>query len=122
MTASSRSQWQFWALLLIVLLVSISPSLSDNGAAWEAGAINAAATGVILLVLAVFNVERHAYWTDRCQIGSGLWLMGSPYLLGYGNTSLAQRHFAIGVVLVAIGAFSLLQERICRLFRSSHRL
>ena len=122
MTAPSRSQWQFWALLLSVLLVAISPSLSDNGAAWEAGAVNAAVTGVILLVLAVFSVERHAYWIDGCQIGSGLWLMGSPYLLGYGNTGLAQRHFAIGVVLVAIGAFSLLQERICRLLRAGRRL
>lgn len=79
----SRSQWQFWAQLLSVLLISISPSLSNNDAAWEAGAINAAVTGVLLFVLAVFNVERHAYWTDSCQIGIGLSLMGSPCVLGY---------------------------------------
>jgi hypothetical protein len=121
LTAPPRRQWQFWALLLSVLLVAISPSLRDNGTAWEAGAINAAVTGMILLVLAVFSVERHACWTDGCQIGGGLWLTSSPYMLGYGSTVLAQRHFAIGMVLIASGVFSLLQERIGRLFRAGGR-
>jgi hypothetical protein len=117
----SRNRWQFWGLLSCVFLLSVGSSFSTSSEAWEMGALNAAAAALLLLGLAVFDVENRAPWTDFCQIAIGLWMSLSPHFLGYEPIEMARRHFAIGLVLVVLGVFSLLQESICRLFQSNRR-
>lgn len=67
----------------------MSPSFNGSGAPnWETGAINAALTGVLLLGLALLDLQQHSQRTDSYQIVLGVWLCASPYLLGYENADL----------------------------------
>jgi hypothetical protein len=86
------------------------------------GAFKASSATLLLMRLAVLDFENRAPWTDFCQIAIGLWMSLSPHFLGYEPIEMARRHFAIGLVLVVLGVFSLLQESICRLFQSNRRL
>jgi hypothetical protein len=115
------NRWQFWALLVCVFLTIVSPSVSGSASDWEIGAINAAVAGLLLLGLALLDVDRHSHWTDIYQIALGLWLCVSPYILDYQSANLVHRHLAIGAILVVLAAFSLLWESLCTLLRDSRR-
>ena len=79
---------------------------------WEIGAINAATVGLLLLALAGVELVHHQVWTDLGQLALGLWLAGSPHLLGYANAgNFALGHAAIGTVLVVLALHSLFLGR-----------
>ena len=112
-----RNRWQFWGLVLAVLLIVISPSLGGDPD-WELATKNAAVVGMLLICLAGFELARHHRWTDVGQLMIGLWLTGSPHLLGYQSDGFFMRwHGTIGVVLAVLALFSLFQLQIRKLLR-----
>lgn len=118
----NNNRWQFWALLIFVFFISTSPALGDgNDPAWDVGAMNAAAIGLVLLGFAVYEVQEHSARTDGGQIALGCWLWISPHVLGYSHIALAKHHLALGTILILLSAVSLLQERLCSLSRDSRR-
>ena len=111
-----RNRWQFWGLVLCVVLIVMTPSFAGE-ADWEIGAINAAAVGLLLLVLAGLELVHHQSWTDVGQFALGLWLAGSPFLLDYESAdNFAIGHVAIGVLLVVLALLSLFGGRIRKRF------
>jgi len=107
----SRNRWQFWSLILSIFLIVMMAPLAGE-ADWEIGAINAAAVGLLLLALAGVELVHHQVWTDVGQLALGLWLAGSPHLLGYANAgNFALGHAAIGTVLVVLALLSLFRGR-----------
>lgn len=69
---------------------------------------NAAAVGIVLVALACLEFVQHQLWTDVCQLLLGVWLAGSPRLLGYWTpVGIAQWHQALGGFLVALALLSL---------------
>jgi SPW repeat-containing protein len=111
-----RNRWQFWGLVFSVFLIVLTPSLAGD-ADWEIGAINAAAVGILLIALAGFELVHHQSWTDVCELGLGLWLVASPYLLGYANAgNFARGHGAIGVLLAVLALLSVFGGRLGKRF------
>jgi hypothetical protein len=111
-----RNRWQFWGLVFSVFLIVLTPSLAGE-ADWEIGAINAAVVGILLIVLAGFELVHHRFCTDVGQLVLGLWLTGSPHLLDYGSAdNFARGHKAIGTLLVLLALLSLFGDRIHKRF------
>jgi hypothetical protein len=105
-TAPSDDDWQFWGLVLTVFLIVMLP-LGDEPNR-EMALANAAAVGLILIAIALLAFAQHQVWTNIGQLLLGLWLAGSPRLLGYWTpTGIAQWHQALGGFLASLARLSL---------------
>jgi len=97
-------RWQDWLALALGLWLLISPWLlgfSDVGvAAW-----NAVLVGVGIALFAAAALAKPADWQEWVALAFGVWLVISPWLLGFGEQhAVAAWHQVIVGLLVGIDA------------------
>jgi hypothetical protein len=93
-----------WVNVLLGLWLIISPWVLrlDGGAA----AANNVALGFLVLIVAIFSIvaapENHAAaWVN---VGAGIWVFISPWVVGYATQSAALKNDAVvGVLVVLFG-------------------
>jgi len=86
------------------------------GAPWILGfagmgtaANNAWASGLILVALAVASVIAYSVWEEWAMAALGLWLIVSPWLLGFAEVQeVLWTHVIIGLAAIAVSAAALL--------------
>ena len=72
----------------------------------RAGTIDLRASGVAVAVISIAAIVAYASWEEWANVLVGLWLIGSPWILGFAHTRAM--HFSIG--LGAIVTFMALLE------------
>jgi hypothetical protein len=100
--------WEDWAGMIAGALIAASPWLigqtSQNVVIW-----NAVAVGTLVLVLAALQLASLQLWEEVGEVLCGLWLIASPFNLGYAGT-LAISHFVLGAVVILLAAIELWQD------------
>jgi hypothetical protein len=67
-------------------------------AAW-----NAWASAAVMAILALAALLRHAEWGEWLEGAAGLWVVASPWLLGFaGVTTALWTHVVIGLVVLVV--------------------
>ena len=102
--------WQDWADLLLGLAVLVSPWLLDFSTSaaptWDAVIVGSAV--VILSAVAIAHLEP---WEEWLQIGLGLWLIVSSWMLDYGEAHKALAcHVGLGLMITLLAASELWEE------------
>lgn len=103
--------WEDYLGLMLAVAVVLSPWFREEF--WP-GAVytNAAAIGVILLLLAQFELIRSRRWEEMAEMACGLWLIASPHLLGYAQGGhLRFWQWALGAAVIALAALEFWQSR-----------
>lgn len=107
LTANTKGRHtQDWFNLGLAVLLFLSP--------WLLGfmgdirpARNAMIIGVMLAVLAVAALSTFAEWEEWLNLALGLWLMASPWLLGFtGNYYAFWTHLILGVLTGGASAWA----------------
>jgi hypothetical protein len=103
-----HSTWEDWAGIGLGVLVGMSPWFT--GAA-ESGVViwNSAFVGVLVLGIAALEFVDLRRWEEVVAFGCGLWLMASPFVLGYGG-SLGIWHLALGALIAVLAVLELWQD------------
>ena len=96
-----------WINLILGLLLVISPWLfgfvATTSAMW-----NAVILGVIIAALSILAISAYARWEEWVNALAGLWVIFSPWFLGFsGVASAAWTHFIVGIVVVVIAAIEM---------------
>jgi len=76
----------------------------------DAIVVNALATGLVIVALAVLEITVPPRWEEPFEMVAGVWLAFSPYWLGYGDP-LRTAHIVIGAFVVILAAVKLWQDR-----------
>ena len=76
--------WEDYVGLALAVAVGLSPWFREEFLP-SAVYTNAAAIGVILLLLAQFELIRSRRWEEIAELACGVWLFVSPLLFGYAN-------------------------------------
>jgi hypothetical protein len=102
--------WEDWAGMLIGVLIGFSPWLAeqqgDQAVMW-----NAVLVGALVLALAQLEYVSLQRWQETGEIALGLWLIASPFILGYAEAgTLRYWHFILGAIVVLVGALELWQD------------
>lgn len=109
--------WEDWAVILLGLFILLIPwsglAVVDNQqtAATNLATINAVAVGVLLILLGAFELARLNRPIEFGILLAGLWLMTSPYVLGFAAAkSLAVWCYGLGAVATGLGLLELWQD------------
>ena len=98
-------RWQDWVNLVLGLWLVVSPwilAFSHNGAAlW-----NALIVGAIFVVLSLLALSDAKPWEEWSELAVALWLLVSPWVLGYSALSAAMWNAVVVAVIVGVLAYS----------------
>lgn len=107
--------WEDWCGMLLGALIIVSPwfpILEDVPVAGQPIIIlNTVAIGLVVFSLAQLEYVALQRWEEVTTIVVGLWLIVSPYVLGYsGEGFMRLYHSSLGVVVVLLGVLQLWQD------------
>ncbi len=103
-----KQHWQDWLMVVVGAWLVASPLLLPYfvpGTSFTGGyvAMNFYITGLIILALGIAEIMSYRLWEEVADIAVGLWLLASPWILGFDMNSPAKWN-AIIVALVVIGS------------------
>ena len=61
--------------------------------------------GLFIAVLAVAALAAFAVWEEWLSVIAGLWLIGSPWLLGFEDSDTVRIYVVTGTIVAALAAF-----------------
>ncbi|MGE5547366.1 MAG: SPW repeat protein [Solirubrobacterales bacterium] len=105
------SYWQDWLNLLIGVWLFISPwalGYSTTGAAsW-----NSWVFGVVVAAIALAALIQFARWEEWLNVAAGLWLVVSPWVMGFADQQVpVWNHVTVGLLVAALALWDALVHR-----------
>jgi len=101
------SHWQDAGNLLLAVWLFVSPWLL-NYSQEQLPAWNSFAVAIIVGVFAIAAMIKFAQWEEWITIAVGVWLIISPWLLGYAATVAAmQNHVVIGAFVIILAGWEI---------------
>lgn len=98
-----KSGWQDWADVVLAVLLFIAPWILQF-AGTPAAAWNAWIGGIVVAALAISALLRFAEWEEWLIALVGLWLVLSPWLLGFAAMAAAMWSTVILGALIVISS------------------
>ena len=103
----STRRWQDRLIFLIGLWLFVSPIVFGYPSE-SAPAINAYIAGLIMAILAAFDLYQTHVWAVVLNILVGVWTMASPWLIGtVGDQMMTTSLVASGVATVVLGLWEM---------------
>jgi hypothetical protein len=108
--------WEDWFGMLLGVLIVVSPWFPFSShdvidAERSTMILNTFVVGMLVFGLAQLEYVALQRWEEIAEIALGLWLMASPFVLGYsGDDLLRAWHVALGAIVVLLGALQLWQD------------
>jgi SPW repeat-containing protein len=106
---STKIKWQDWTNLAFGLWVFVAPwvlqqsATAGDGAVWNSWIVGVAVAALALAAMFAFNV-----WEEWVTVGLGVWLLASPWILGFSSTALMTWNAVIlGVLIAAMAGWAL---------------
>lgn len=117
----ATKRWQDWVNLLPGLWLFISPWALDyathQNAAW-----NAYVAGAGIVVFAAIAAYMPKAWEEAVNTVFGVWLVLSPYVLGFAvHTAVAFNTVAMGVLVMAFAVWAMFSDKeFCKRWYDGH--
>jgi hypothetical protein len=110
--------WEDWFGMALGLLIVVSPWITgeSNHGFGQQSEPGLAILNTILVGILVFGLAQMEYivlqrWEEACEMALGLWLIVSPYVLGYSSDgALRFWHTGLGGVVILLAALKLWQD------------
>ena len=93
------------ANLVLGAILFVSPWLF----AFDAGppSQNAIISGIVIAALSIAALTNFAIWEEWLNLIVGLWVLVSPWLLGFQGTTAMSAHVIIGLIVAVLAAVEL---------------
>lgn len=104
-----RRAFQHWSIITVAIVITAAALMGE--ASDVDVAMNAALLSLVLLVSTAFELVGLHFCQDTSELLCGVWIAGSPFVLGYAYTGqLRYWHFASGALLVLLATFNLCKD------------
>ncbi|MHC2619121.1 hypothetical protein ACVIW2_001153 [Bradyrhizobium huanghuaihaiense] len=112
---NTHRTWEDWSGMLLGALIVVSPWFPIQDQPGVVGdsmiILNAVAVGLIVFGISQLEYVALQRWQEVATILVGLWLIASPYFLGYsGEGFLRLYHTSLGAAVVLLGVLLLWQD------------
>jgi hypothetical protein len=107
---SSHRSWQDWLCVAAGIVVFVFPWIVE-GSTSQTAVLNGVVIGLVIAAIGALELTALQRWEEWCQLLFGLWLIVSPWLLGFSHFStLTTANVVLGAVVALIGAYELWQD------------
>jgi hypothetical protein len=93
------------ANLILGAILFVSPWI--YGFASGAQSQNAFISGIVIAVIAIAALAAFAVWEEWLNLIVGLWVLVSPWVLGFQGTTAMTVHVVIGILVAVLAAIEL---------------
>ncbi|RXH26820.1 MULTISPECIES: SPW repeat protein [Bradyrhizobium] len=111
---NTHRTWEDWCGMLLGAAIVASPwfPIQDPAVnAHQTMILNTVAIGLVVFGISQLEYVALQRWQEVTTILIGLWLIASPYVMGYsGDGFLRVYHTGLGAVLVLLGVLQLWQD------------
>ena len=102
--------WEDWFLIGLGGLLLLTPALVP-GEIPPPVLYSTLSVGVVVMVMALFEIALKGRWEEIIQFVLGVWLAASIFVLDYGIANeLRALHFEIGALVALMAAFEFWQD------------
>lgn len=125
---TTHRTWEDYAGMALGAAIAVSPFIfaETAGHAWHnsflefalgrslnhAVLLNAMVVGLLIFILAAFELDRQDRLQEATEFISGCWLIASPFALGYAASGqLRWWHFSLGALVALFALLELWQAR-----------
>jgi uncharacterized membrane protein YqhA len=91
--------------LILGAFLFFSPWIFDFAAGAQTQ--NAMVSGIIIAVLSIAALAAFMEWEEWVNLVVGLWVLVSPWVLGFANTTAMAVHVIVGILVAVIAAVEL---------------
>jgi hypothetical protein len=100
-----KIDWEDIVNFVLGVVLVVSPGFFSY-ADQVAPTFNAWYSGFAIMALAVAAMFEFARWEEYLNIAVGLWLVASPFLLGYAAMdAITTTHLTVGVIVTALAGY-----------------
>ena len=93
------------ANLILGAILLVSPWALDFSSG--APSNNALISGLIIVVIATAALTAFAFWEEWLNLIMGIWVLVSPWVLGFTGTTAMRVHLVIGIVVAVLAGIEL---------------
>jgi hypothetical protein len=91
--------------LILGAILFFSPWIFDFSAGVQSQ--NAIISGAVIAVLSIAALSAFAEWEEWLNLVVGLWVLVSPWVLGFADTTAMWVHVVIGIIVAVVAAIEL---------------
>jgi SPW repeat-containing protein len=106
---NTHRTWEDWLGMALGLVILVSPWLVYPLRV-ELPMLNAIFFGGAILLLAESELVDLHRWEESLELLCGLWVIASPFMLGYSESYLAIWHWALGGIVALLAVVELWQD------------
>ena len=105
-----RRNFQHWSIVVLGILIPAAALIGESSDIDVP--MNATLLSLVLLGSTAFEMLRLHRWQDAIEFICGVWLIGSPFVLGYDRVGqLRYWHIASGTLLILLAVFNFWKDR-----------
>lgn len=106
----SHRTWEDYVGIALGVLIGVTPQIAGETTN-PAVLLNAAAVGILVLVLASLELVYLRRSEETIELACGAWLVASPFVLGYAQAGqLRWWHFFLGALVMILALLELWQD------------
>lgn len=105
---TTHRSWEDVVSIILGAIVLIMPAVMA-GAESTMMVITSGIAGLLIIALAALAMVNSQRWQEWVEMVCGLWLIASPYVLGYAG-SLRTLHVVVGVAVCLLALLELWQD------------
>jgi hypothetical protein len=116
-------RWQDWVNLVLGLWLFVSPMAMGYVQVSAVAAWNAGLLGAAIVILAIVAMNRPRAWEEAINVVLGLWLMVSPWALGFEQWAAARSTAMwVGLLVAVFAIWAMIMDTDVRRWLHEHHL
>ncbi|MFC5475051.1 SPW repeat protein [Paraherbaspirillum soli] len=108
----SVKRWQDWGNLLLGAWLFVSPWVMQYSSDLPNAIWNAHLLGAAIVVFAAFAVYIPRVWEEALNTALGIWMIVSPWVLGFASEkSVAANAVVVGILVAAFAGWAMVHDK-----------
>lgn len=108
-------RWRDWGCLLLGAWLFISPWVMEYPSEMLNATWNAHILGIAIVVFSAFAVYMPRTWEEGINIALGIWMIISPWVLGFASyRDVTTNAVVVGFLVTALAVWSMARDRSIR--------
>lgn len=122
-TNETEMRWQDWGNFIIGAWLFISPWVLQYPSDIPSAAWNAYLLGAAIVIFAAFAVYMPRVWEEGLNTVLGLWMIVSPWVLGFAShQEVTMNAVIVGALVTILAVWAMVQDKDFEKWRSEHQI